>query len=92
MLKLLSGVISSDWNMFGNYLEASSDFLKSLRESPMSNNQKLARVIEDWLSRPRTHCTWNKVIEALENLGNGRAAYNVRVFLGEKTAQCMPTM
>ena len=87
MLKLLSGVISSDWSIFGTYLDLPNDFLKSLRESNASSNQKFAQVVEMLLSKSNMHCTWNKVIEALEDMNNGEAIYNVKVFLGENAAK-----
>ena len=89
MLKLLSGVISSDWYIFGTYLELPSDLLKSLRESNASDSQKFAQVVEMWLSKSNMHCTWNEVLEALEDMNKGEAIYNVKVFLGENAAKSM---
>ena len=89
MLKLLSNEVSSDWSIFGTYLDLPSDFIKSLRESNASCNQKFAQVVEMWLSKSNIHCTWNKVIETLDNMNNGKAIYNVKVFLGENAAKSM---
>ncbi|XP_019852459.1 PREDICTED: uncharacterized protein LOC100641765 [Amphimedon queenslandica] len=87
MLKLLSGEVSSDWSIFGTYLNLPSDFIKNLRESNASSDQKFAQVVETWLSKSNIHCTWNKVIETLEDMNHGKAIYNVKVFLGENAAK-----
>ena len=88
MLKLLSGEISSQWFIFGTFLGLPSDFLTSLKQSNAFDNQKFAQVVEMWLSKSNNHCTWNKVIEALENL-SGLAKHSVNKFLGENVAKSM---
>ncbi|XP_019852460.1 PREDICTED: uncharacterized protein LOC109582249 isoform X1 [Amphimedon queenslandica] len=89
MLKLLSGEISSnELYTFGSYLNLPSDFMNSLTQSDAFSNQKnLAQVVEMWLSKSNIHCTWNKVIEALDDLNNRRAINKIKAFLGENAAK-----
>ena len=71
---LLKDVVP-DWYMFGQSLEISTSELKALREEKGSD-QCFSQMIDEWMEGE--HATFETLIEALEHVGNGRLAREVK--------------
>lgn len=58
--------LSARWNMIGLALRVDSNTLEGLSQSPKENVNKLADVIETWISTQSSPVTWETVILAIE--------------------------
>ena len=71
---LLKDVVP-DWYMFGQSLEIPTGDLKALRDEKGSD-QCFSQMMDEWMEGE--HATFETLIEALEHVGNGRLAREVK--------------
>ena len=71
---LLKDVVP-DWYMFGQSLEIPTSDLKALRDEKGSD-ECFSQMMDEWMEGE--HATFETLIEALEHVGNGRLAREVK--------------
>ena len=83
-LIILLADISNKWEEIGLALKVTQNVLGGL-SSNLTDNVKLARVIENWINTQSSPVTWETVISAMEGtiVQNTRKANEIRHHLGK---------
>ena len=74
-LSILLKDVVPDWYMFGQSLEIPTSELETIKDAK-GNDQCFSQMMDEWMEGE--HATFETLIEALEHIGNGRLAREVK--------------
>ena len=70
--------VSDKWLFLGVQLQVSIETLKSIQSSNRTAVECLLEMLTAWLKKINPSCTWDILIEAVENLGERLLAEHLR--------------
>ncbi len=78
-MKCLYNTVPDKWMDIGTYLEIAGTTLMAIQTQCLNRPQQcLMAMLDVWLARPDPPPTWEAVIEAVEFVGKGDVAKQIR--------------